>query len=195
MSSPSARHAPAYQLAERATAHRRQARPAPAPRPGVWDPKPGRQPSDGDDRRQLSVIPSSARRARPPRKPSSSSTATCTSSAPSRSTRAAVAPTVPPVASTSSITSTRAPGQDRVGVHGQRLVAVLEGEASGCNSPGSLPGLRTGTKPAPSSQRHRGGEDEPARLHADHHVDAAGRAWPPAPRPLPGSPSATPAAG
>ena len=78
---------------------------------------------------------------------------------------------VPPVASTSSWTSTRWPLPNRVGVHLERVRAVLERVRRARPSRhGSLPGLRAATKPQPSRHGERAAEDEAARLGAEDDV-------------------------
>ena len=113
-----------------------------------------------------------ARAARPARNDSSMSTATPATSPPHASTSVRVAATVPPVASTSSTTRTRSPGRDRVLVHLEHRLAVLQRvgdlRASG---PAACPALRTGTKPGAERERDRRGEDEAAGLDADDLVD------------------------
>ena len=78
---------------------------------------------------------------------------------------------MPPVASTSSTISTRVPGANGVGVHGQRLGAVLEVVGDRHHRPGQLAGLADRDEAGTEGERHRGREQEAAGLDAEHHVD------------------------
>jgi hypothetical protein len=91
---------------------------------------------------------------------------------------------VPPVASRSSwIEHPRAVGE-RVGVHLERVDAVLEDVLARDDLGRQLAGLRAARSPAPELARDRGAEDEAARLRGDDEVDSArrGPAAIPAPR-------------
>ena len=65
----------------------------------------------------------------------------------------------------------RAVGQ-RVGVHLQRVDAVLEDVLGRHGLPRQLPGLAGGDEADPQLPRHRRAEDEPARLGGDDEVHA-----------------------
>src|SRR6478609_9191796 len=86
---------------------------------------------------------------RPPRKVSSSTTSMPVTVAPARSTRRQVAATVPPVARTSSTTSTRCPGWSALSCISRTADPYSRVYSSRSEGPGSLPDLRTGTKPMP----------------------------------------------
>ena len=108
---------------------------------------------------------------RPGRKLSSIIMARPCTTAPACSISWAVARAVPPVASTSSMTRTRSPACERVGVHLEGLLAVLQLVADRAGLPGQLAGLAHGHEADPERERHGCREDEPAGLHADDLVD------------------------
>src|SRR5690606_24639093 len=87
-------------------------------------------------------------RARPPSSTSSITNAHSTISAPSCSSSESAAFAVPPVASRSSITSTRSPRRTASSWTSSRLVPYSSSYSWLIAAAGSLPGLRSGTRPA-----------------------------------------------
>ena len=127
--------------------------------------------STGRQYRMTLVTRRPSSRSRPLRNSSSTRNARPTTSPLSRSTSSIVPWTVPPVASRSSTISTFWPGL----IASRWISSVFEPYSSAYStvsvSAGSLPSLRTGTRPALEQVGHRGAEDEAARLHADDDVD------------------------
>ena len=90
---------------------------------------------------------------------------------PSVSTSTAVAAAVPPVASTSSMIRIRSPGWIASRWISSLSVPYSSWYSSRTTAHGSLPALRTGTKPAPDPIGDRRGEDEAPGFDADHPID------------------------
>ena len=141
-------------------------------------------PREAHDRRQPPATPQYLARlstrwpsslARPPRSSSSIRKPTPTTTPPSASTSRTVAAAVPPVASTSSMTRICSPGMDRVAVDLELVLAVLERVVLAHDRPWQLAGLANRHEPGPHAVRDRRGDDEAARLHAEHAIGAARR--------------------
>ena len=78
---------------------------------------------------------------------------------------------VPPVASRSSTASTRWPGLIASSWMASASRPYSSSYSTSMVLPGSLPSLRTGTKPALQLVGDRAADDEASRLDPDHHVD------------------------
>jgi hypothetical protein len=94
-----------------------------------------------------------------------------TTCAPIFSTSATVAPAVPPVASKSSITTTRAPLAQRIGMHFERVLPVLERVRDGVLLPRELAGLAHERNAHAQRVSDRCSHDEAPRFDPDHRVD------------------------
>ena len=94
-------------------------------------------------------------------------------SAPACSTSLTAAAIVPPVASRSSTMSTRWPPARGVGVYFERVLPVLQGVGHS-GGPVGQPSLFAGRyQCGPKAVGDWSGEEKPARLYAEHHIDIA----------------------
>ncbi len=109
--------------------------------------------------------------ARPPRKESSITKAEATTSAPVDWTRSRQARIVPPVASTSSISSTRSPAAEGIGVDFQLVGAVFQLIFECDRGVGELARLADRDESDAQLQGQGSAEDEPARLGGGDQVD------------------------
>src|SRR5690606_28542812 len=120
---------------------------------------------------------SCSRRWRPPKKPSSIAKRKPQTSPPLRETRSEHARIVPPVARTSSTRSTRSPGRMASECISRASVPYSRAYSIRVVFAGSLPGLRIGTKPAPSRAARADAKTKPLASGAAQMSGSSPSRW------------------